>query len=104
VEFGQLLVLLVRSAPGFVFTKVVQERLGVIILSVIVAHTAWHWMTERWTNLARFPLPALDAAGAATLMRWMMAGIVTALFLWWMSGVVRRWEGLSPKAPRTDAG
>jgi len=105
VEFGQLLVLLVLiPALGFVFSKVVQERLGVIILSAVVAHTAWHWMTERWTNLARFPLPALDAAGAATLMRWMMAGIVTALFLWWMSGVVRRWEGLSPETPRTDAG
>jgi HupE / UreJ protein len=105
VEFGQLLVLLVLiPALGFVFSRVVPERLGVIILSAIVAHTAWHWMTERWTNLARFPLPALDAAGAATLMRWMMAGIVTSLFLWWMSGVVRRWEGLSPKTPRTDAG
>ena len=60
-------------------------------------------MTERWTNLARFPLPVLDAAGAATLMRWTMAGIVMALFLWWMSGVVRRWEGLPAERPRADA-
>jgi hypothetical protein len=102
VEFGQLLVLIVLiPALGFVFTRVVPERLGVIILSTLVAHTAWHWMTERWSNLARFPVPALDATGAASLMRWLMAAIVTVLFLWWMSGVVRRWEGLS--AERADA-
>ena len=104
VEFGQLLVLVVLiPALGFLFTKVVPERLGVILLSAVVAHTAWHWMTERWTKLARFPLPALDAAGAATLMRWAMAGIVMAMFLWWMSGVVRRWEGLPAERPRADA-
>jgi uncharacterized membrane protein len=104
VEFGQLLVLMVLiPALGFLFTKIVPERLGVILLSAVVAHTAWHWMTERWINLARFPLPVLDAAGAAALMRWAMAGIVMALFLWWMSGVVRRWEGLPAERPRADA-
>jgi len=104
VEFGQLLVLMVLiPALGFLFTKVVPERLGVTLLSAVVAHTAWHWMTERWTNLARFPLPALDAAGAATLMRWAMAGIVMAMFLWWMSGVVRRWEGLPAERSRANA-
>ena len=104
VEFGQLLVLMVLiPALGFLFTKVVPERLGVTLLSAVVAHTAWHWMTERWTNLARFPLPALDAAGAATLMRWAMAGIVMAMFLWWVSGVVRRWEGLPAERSRADA-
>jgi uncharacterized membrane protein len=95
VELGQLLVLVVLiPALGLLFTRVVQERLGVIILSAIVAHTAWHWMTERWEALSRFPVPALDALAIASLMRWAMAAIVTALFLWWMSGIVRRWEGL----------
>jgi len=95
VELGQLLVLVVLiPALGFLFTRVVQERLGVIILSAVVAHTAWHWMTERWEALSRFPVPALDALAIASLMRWAMAAIVTALFLWWMSGIVRRWEGL----------
>ena len=44
VEFGQLLVLMVLiPALGFLFTKVVPERMGVILLSAVVAHTAWHW-------------------------------------------------------------
>jgi hypothetical protein len=103
VELGQLLVLMVLiPALGFLFTRVVEERLGVVLLSALVAHTGWHWLTERWSDLARFPLPVLDAVGAAALMRWMMAAIVTGVLLWWVSGLVRRWEGLSPETPRPD--
>lgn len=102
VELGQLLVLLILiPALGFLFTRVVQERMGIIILSTIVAHTAWHWMTERWATLSRFPFPVLDAPAVASLMRWAIAAILTALFLWWVSGFVRRWEGLNQDA--TDA-
>lgn len=93
VELGQLLVLVVLvPALGYLFTRVVSERMGVIILSTVVAHTAWHWMTERWENLSQFPLPALDMPAIAGLMRWTIAAIVTALVLWWVSGIVKKWE------------
>jgi uncharacterized membrane protein len=95
VELGQLLVLVVLiPALGFVFSRIVPERMGIILLSAVVAHTAWHWMAERYDAVSQFPWPALDAAAAASLMRWTMAAIVTGLVLWWMSGRVRRWEGL----------
>ena len=95
VELGQLLVLvLLVPVLGFLFTRVVAERMGVVLLSAVVAHTAWHWMTERWDALRQFPLPALDAAALASLMRWTMAAIIVGVFLWWASGRVRRWEGL----------
>jgi uncharacterized membrane protein YwaF len=81
-------------ALGWLFTRVVAERMGVVLLSAIVAHTAWHWMTERWTALAEFPFPVMDALAWAALMRWMIAAVVTGGLLWWLSGVVRRWEGL----------
>lgn len=90
VELGQLLVLAVLiPALGFLFTRVVQERPGIIILSAIVAHTAWHWMTERWDALSRFPFPVLDAAAVASLMRWAIAAILTGIFLWWTSGLLK---------------
>lgn len=58
VELGQLLVLLVLvPALGLLFRYVVAERMGTIILSAIVAHTAWHWMTERGAVLAEFDIP-----------------------------------------------
>ncbi len=103
VELGQMLVLAVLiPALGFLFTRVVQQRLGIVLLSAVVAHTAWHWTTERWAVVSKFPIPELDAAAVASLMRWAMAVIATVLFLWVMSGVVRRWEGLGSDA-RADA-
>jgi hypothetical protein len=74
VELGQLLFLAVTvPALGFLFRYVVAERMGAIILSAIVAHTAWHWMTDRFDTLRQFPWPAVTAADAATAIRWAMA-------------------------------
>ena len=48
VELGQLLVLvLLIPALDLLFRYVVAERVGTVILSALVGHTAWHWMTER---------------------------------------------------------
>jgi hypothetical protein len=55
IELGQLLVL-AALVPllNVVFRYVVAERLGVIVLSVLVGHTAWHWMAERFATLRAF--------------------------------------------------
>jgi HupE / UreJ protein len=55
IELGQLLVLLLLvPILNLAFRYVVAERIGVIVLCVIVAHTAWHWMTERYAALRLF--------------------------------------------------
>ena len=67
VELGQLLVLsLLIPMLAALFRFVVAERMGTIILSALVAHTGWHWMTERWDRLRqfRFEWPAFSAAAA----------------------------------------
>ena len=65
VELGQLLVLAVLiPALELLFRYVVAERMGTIILSALVAHTAWHWMMERFDRLRqfRFEWPEINAA------------------------------------------
>src|SRR3954469_8272837 len=48
VELGQLLVLAILiPVLSLLFSRVVPERAGIIILSVLIGHTGWHWMTER---------------------------------------------------------
>ena len=48
VELGQLFVLaLAVPALALLFRYGVKERMGTIILSAFVAHTAWHWMLDR---------------------------------------------------------
>jgi hypothetical protein len=93
VEIGQLCVLLVLvPALNLLFKYVVDERIGVIILSALVAHTGWHWMVERYEALAKFPFPALNAAFFASLMRGLMAVLILVAFLWAVNGFVRRFQ------------
>src|SRR6202008_2849306 len=91
VEIGQLAVLLVLvPALGLLFRYVVAERLGIIILSALVVHTAWHWMLERGELLTRFSLPTLDAAFLASLMRGLLATLILAAGVWLVHGWITR--------------
>jgi len=85
VELGQLLVLvMVIPALDLLFKYVVAERTGTIILSALVTHTAWHWMTERWAVLRqyRFEWPVLDLAFWASAMRWAMVAVIVVGIAW----------------------
>ena len=88
VELGQLLVLAI-SVPllDLLFRYVVAERMGTIILSALVAHTAWHWMIDRWGTLRQFPFPrpVVNAAFLATSMRWAMVVVALAGLVWLVS-------------------
>ncbi len=86
VELGQLLVLvLMVPALDVLFRFVVAERMGTIILSALVAHTAWHWMTDRYGVLRQFPWPTVTAADAALVIRWAMALIALAAIAYLLS-------------------
>jgi len=92
VELGQLLALVVLvPVLNGLFRRVVPERMGIIILSALVAHTGWHWMLERGEQLMKFPVPVLDAAAAASLLRWIIVALVLAGIVWLASRYVRRW-------------
>jgi hypothetical protein len=91
VELGQLLVLaLLIPVLEVLFRFVVAERIGTIILSALVAHTGWHWMTERAGQLRQFTWPALDAALLAAAMRWLMVMLILAGLAWLANLALRR--------------
>jgi hypothetical protein len=86
VELGQLLVLvLMVPALDVLFRFVVAERMGTIILSALVAHTAWHWMVDRYGVLRQFPWPTVTAADAAGAIRWVMALVALAAIAYLLS-------------------
>jgi len=98
VELGQLLVIvLLVPALGLLF-RVVPERVGTIVLSALVAHTAWHWMMERAELLRRFPWPTIDAAFLAAAMRWLLAIVLLGCALWLVNRALRRAAWLSGDA------
>ncbi len=93
VEFGQLLVLLLLiPALEILFRFVVAERMGTIILSAFAAHTAWHWMVDRWENLRQFQFewPEFTAQFIASGLHWAMALVAIAAALWILSVIARR--------------
>jgi hypothetical protein len=100
VELGQVFVLaLAIPVLGWLFRRVVAERMGTIILSALVAHTAWHWMTARGTRLLAydFTRPALSPSLAVALVRWAMLAVITVGAAWGLSRVYA-WAGRRPAA------
>ena len=90
VEIGQLVVLVLAvPALDLLFRYGVAERVGTIVLSALVAHTAWHWTTERGAVLARyrFEWPVWDAALLAALLQWLMVAVALAGAAWLVFGV-----------------
>jgi hypothetical protein len=88
VEIGQLLVLLITiPLLALIFRFVVAERMGAILMSALVAHTAWHWALDRGNVLLGYRWPEFTMAGTAAFMRLLMvivgaAGVVWLLNLW----------------------
>jgi HupE / UreJ protein len=106
VELGQLLVLmLLIPALQLFFRYAVAERIGTIMLSAIVAHTAWHWMLERGSVLRqfRFAWPAANAALLATVLGWLLLFAILSGLLWLVRFVSRRWTAPAVSAAKEPA-
>ena len=72
------------------------QRMGIIVLSVFIAHSGWHWMTEHLSELVQFQFqqPRYDALFIASAIRWTMLLVIIAGILWLGRGV------LTPSTPR----
>jgi hypothetical protein len=58
VEVGQVLVvLLVVPLLNLAFRNARAERIGTIVLSALLAHSGWHWMSERAAAFAQYDIP-----------------------------------------------
>ena len=85
MELGQLLVLVILVPTlSVLFKFVVAERIGTILLSALVAHTSWHWMTERWEVLSQFPITwaAFSRAIFTGAMGWLIILLLLASAVW----------------------
>jgi HupE / UreJ protein len=88
IELGQIMVLaLMLPALAVVRRHVLPGRVGMIILSAIVADTGWHWMIDRADVLWKTPWPRPSAAGLAILAFWVVGILLAAGGL---SAIVKR--------------
>jgi hypothetical protein len=79
VDLGALLVfaltfvglaLIVRGARA--------GRIGIIVLSAIVAHASWHWMIDRLGVFWQTPWPSMTMSGFYHLAQWIFAVLLAA--------------------------
>ena len=78
IEIGQLLVLAFMLPALLVVRRfVLPGRVGMIILSALVAEVGWNWTLDRGKALWAAPWPSPTLAGLATLSFW-IAGLLIA--------------------------
>lgn len=103
VELGQLL-LVVIAVPvlNLAFRTARAERLGVLILSLLLAHSGWHWMTDRAAELASigFGTLSMDAALLAGFMRLLMLALIVGIAVWVMRLLAARLAASETDAPQ----
>jgi hypothetical protein len=92
IGLGQMLILgALIPTLALVFRFVIAERLGIILLSALIAHAGWHWTIERVRLLSRyqFAWPELTPALVAIILRWLMAVVALAGMMWLINVIVR---------------
>ena len=91
VEIGQLLVLMLCvPALEVLFRFVVAERVGTILLSVLVAHISWHWMADRWVIFSQYqiPWPTLSLGFIISLLGWLILTLIVMGLGWLAFGML----------------
>ena len=74
IEIGQLAVLCIFvPALALLLRGRMSGRMGIIVLSAIIANIAWQWMVQRGEALWQTPWPPLTLPAMMTLARWAVA-------------------------------
>jgi hypothetical protein len=105
IEIGQLAVLCVFvPALALLLRGRMAGRMGIIVLSAIIANIAWQWMAQRGEVLWQTPWPPLTLPAVMTLARWavglsLAVGAAKLLAKW----IERKWPRLGgPAESRID--
>ncbi len=102
VELGQIMVLLITVPLLRLLLHYVSNIwITVILLSSLIAHSAWHWLLERWTTLMayNFSWPVANANLFLASLRWGMLAIIAVGILWGMHELFRYTRILEASKP-----
>jgi hypothetical protein len=106
IEIGQLAVLCVFvAALALLFRGAMAGRMGIIVVSALVAHTAWHWMLDRADVLWRTPWPPITVPGLMVLAQWIIAvGVAAGAAKLLANWIERKWPGhILPAESRVES-
>jgi mono/diheme cytochrome c family protein len=101
IELGQLAVLaLAVPALAWIARRASSERALVVVGSVLIGHTAWHWMTARGAALAEYEVsaPTLDAHFWLVALRLAFVAVLSLGLAWALRAPLRRLLTAAPRA------
>jgi hypothetical protein len=100
IEIGQLAVLCVFvPALALLFRGRMAGRMGIIVLSAIVANIAWQWTVQHSEVLWQTPWPQLTLSAVMTLTRWAVAlSLAVAAAKLLAKWIERKWPMLGQPA------
>jgi HupE / UreJ protein len=80
VEVGQIAFLAVTlPAISLLFRQKDTRRLGIAMVSALVAHTAWHWLSERWETLSTVARPLVaDVDAGSVVLALLLIGVLAS--------------------------
>jgi HupE / UreJ protein len=91
LELGMLIILaIVVPAANALLASAALERAGVVVVSVLIGHAGWHWMTERAAIARLSSWPAMDLMLLLTVVRWLLAITVIGGIVWFVGGLLRK--------------
>jgi hypothetical protein len=84
LQLGTLIVLAIAfPILNLLFSEVFSRRVGILVLSVLAGHVAWHWTTERIAVARLTGLPALDVNLLLAAVRVLLVAVVVGGLAWW---------------------
>jgi len=85
VALGEVTALLLAFVVlGLVFTYVTGRRLGVLVLSIVLGHAAWHWMVDSGHLLGHAAAGLVSTASVALVAWWILVGLLVGGFAWFL--------------------
>jgi len=96
LELGTLIILaIILPAANLLFSHAGAARAGIIVSAMLIGHTGWHWMTERFAIASLSSFPIFDVNLLLTVIRWLLAITVVGGVVWFLSGLMKK----KPQAP-----
>ncbi len=93
IEIGQIAVLFIAIPLLRGLLRYLPERATVLLLSALIAHSAWHWLAERYATFVLFDIPAWSWSMAmlASGLRWALVLLVAAGVYWGFRRLLKDW-------------
>ena len=91
VEIGQIVIVcLAVPVINLIFKWTEQEKLITVIASVLVGHTAWHWMLERYEVMNAYSFSGFFDYSGSNIMNWVIVLFITVFTYFFLTRLFKR--------------